>query len=471
MLSKYDYDAIVIGAGVGGLVCGCYLAKAGLKTVIIEKNPKVGGYCTSFSSKGFSFDTFVHSLGSCRKNGNITKIIEELNLTNEITLNRSDPSDIIITPNHRIFFWSDFRKTIQEFQENFPKEAKNIKDFFSYLLNHNNISLVSIRNNTFKDLLDRYFANAELKAILGFPVLGNIGLPPSLASAFAALKLYQEFMFDGGYYPSGNMQTFADVLAHKFNDYGGELILSNLVKKIDIKNNKTMEIILAKKNISMSSKYVISNIDAIQTFSCLLGETIVDKHFLNKLSTMKTSLSMFILYLGFDNEIEKLPKEGSNVWYLPHYDIEKLYIGAEKRGANNIAEYMMHIFTKKNISIFINANFDSKEYWNAHKEEISIKLIKKLEISFPCLSQKIVYRQMTTPYVLYKTTLNQKGAAYGWASMPSQFAEPGLTQITPIENLYLCSHWSTLAQGVGGVAYLGNNTAKLILRKERINSK
>ena len=31
---KNTYDAVIIGAGIGGLVCGCYLAKAGMKMLI-----------------------------------------------------------------------------------------------------------------------------------------------------------------------------------------------------------------------------------------------------------------------------------------------------------------------------------------------------------------------------------------------------------------------------------------------------
>lgn len=42
------YDIVVIGAGIGGLVSGCYLAKTGYKVLIIEKNNFVGGYCFSF---------------------------------------------------------------------------------------------------------------------------------------------------------------------------------------------------------------------------------------------------------------------------------------------------------------------------------------------------------------------------------------------------------------------------------------
>ena len=58
MSDKIDnkYDVIIIGAGIGGLVCGCYLVKAGLKVLIVEKHYQVGGYCTSFKRKGFTFD-------------------------------------------------------------------------------------------------------------------------------------------------------------------------------------------------------------------------------------------------------------------------------------------------------------------------------------------------------------------------------------------------------------------------------
>ena len=50
---KNMYDVIVIGAGISGLVCGCYLAKAGLRVLIVEQHNKPGGYCTSFKRKGF----------------------------------------------------------------------------------------------------------------------------------------------------------------------------------------------------------------------------------------------------------------------------------------------------------------------------------------------------------------------------------------------------------------------------------
>ncbi|MCX7794534.1 MAG: FAD-dependent oxidoreductase, partial [Thermodesulfovibrionales bacterium] len=94
-MSDSKYDAIIIGAGIGGLVCGCYLAKAGMKVLICEQHSKPGGYCTSFKRHGFTFDAAAHAIGGF-VNGYMKKIFQDLQLT--IELKKTDPSDIIILP-------------------------------------------------------------------------------------------------------------------------------------------------------------------------------------------------------------------------------------------------------------------------------------------------------------------------------------------------------------------------------------
>ena len=45
---KSDYPTVVIGAGLGGLVCGAYLAKQGIPVTVVEQHSIPGGYATSF---------------------------------------------------------------------------------------------------------------------------------------------------------------------------------------------------------------------------------------------------------------------------------------------------------------------------------------------------------------------------------------------------------------------------------------
>ena len=57
------YDAIIVGGGHNGLTNGAYLAKAGLKVLIIERRHLVGGAAiTEELYPGFSFTTFLQPL-------------------------------------------------------------------------------------------------------------------------------------------------------------------------------------------------------------------------------------------------------------------------------------------------------------------------------------------------------------------------------------------------------------------------
>jgi phytoene dehydrogenase-like protein len=94
-------------------------------------------------------------------------------------------------------------------------------------------------------------------------------------------------------------------------------------------------------------------------------------------------------------------------------------------------------------------------------------LTKRVESVFPGFSQHSVYEESASPHTLYRYTLNYNGAAFGWASLPSQLLTSGLTQTTSIEGLYLSGHWTTQTQGVSGVAYVGHETAKIILKKDK----
>jgi len=266
---KNKYDAIIIGAGIGGLTCGCYLAKAGLKVLIMEQHWKPGGCCTSFERNGFNFDVGVHYLGSLREEGALYKVLEDLGLLDKIKFITTDTTDRIITPDKTVFIRRDKNKTKQELIANFPNEKNNINRFFDFILKNDFFSIISkTKKMSFKKLLDSFLKDYKLKAILSI-LLGNIGLPPSKASALASIILYKEYIFDGGYYPCGGAQVLPNILASRFKEYGGDLLLSKRVVKIVVKDNKIVGV-KSENDEMFFSKVVISNADATLTFDTLL---------------------------------------------------------------------------------------------------------------------------------------------------------------------------------------------------------
>jgi phytoene dehydrogenase-like protein len=361
-----------------------------MKTLIVEKNAKPGGYCTSFTRKGFTFDACAHSLGSLRKGGNIANVLKELDIDKRINIIRHDPSDIIISSNYRIPFWNNLKKTICEFQEKFPKEAKQIKQFFNYMENNSGAVLIAqLRNKTFKDLLDSYFEDYKLKAVLSLPILGNVGLPPSLASALTAVTIYKEFIYDGGNYPEGGMQGLTYLFAKRLTEFGGNVLLSKMVKKIETKDKRVNGVVL-KDDSFISARYVISNADARYTFLDMLNDYAKDKKMIGKLNCMTPSLSMFILYLGIDGDFDGFPETSSNFWFLPSCDIEKMYLTAKNGDVDNSDWFLFRASKEqRNILMLVNASFNSKQYWKNNKARLTDLFIKKVEQVIPDLSKHI----------------------------------------------------------------------------------
>jgi len=465
---KEIYDAIIIGAGISGLVCGCYLAKAGMKVLIVEQHNKPGGYFTSFKRKGFLFDAAAHSFGNYREGGHVRKIFTEIGVDKIIKIERFDPSDIIIAPDFKLTFWNDTNATIADIVTVFPKEKDNIINYFNFLTSSNQAEFTKLKNKTFYSLLHSFFDDEKLISAFALPVLGNGGLPPSLMHAFSGSKIFSEFVIDGGYYPESGIQNLPNALDRIVKQNQGKILYRKLVKTILVANNSVTGVKL-ESNETLISKYVVSACDMIQTYETLLGKTITDKQIIDRLRNMVPSISTFILYMGINKPFEGLPPPGTNTWYLPHYDLNEIYDQVQKCELSKAGMYMLRVSPdQKTILAFVGAPFETPLFWKQNKRQIAEDFLSRIGNLIPDIKKNITYFDAATPSTLYRYTLNYKGAAFGWAKMPSQTYDPIFSKTTSINGLYLTGHWTSIAFGMPGTCYSGHDTAKRILRKEKI---
>ena len=87
-----NYDAIVIGAGIGGLFCANMLQRGGMNVLLVERHYMLGGFCSTFRRKGFIFDAATHFYPLLGNPGTMTgKIIKELEIETEWI--KMDPVD------------------------------------------------------------------------------------------------------------------------------------------------------------------------------------------------------------------------------------------------------------------------------------------------------------------------------------------------------------------------------------------
>ena len=81
------YDAVVIGAGNGGLVAAIRLLQGGAKTLLVEKHNLPGGFATSFRRGRFEFEASLHELndfGTADNAGDVRVLFDELGVTDKI---------------------------------------------------------------------------------------------------------------------------------------------------------------------------------------------------------------------------------------------------------------------------------------------------------------------------------------------------------------------------------------------------
>ena len=468
------YDVVIIGAGIGGLVCGCYLAKAGLKVLICEQHSIPGGYCTSFKRKGFIFDAGVHSLGSLRKNGMLYTILSDLKLLGKIQFITTKMIDRIITPTTKFYISRNKNHTKKVLIKQFPGEKDGINKFFDFIDGGDLLYTISkTKKINFKDLLDRYLINEDLKTVLSIP-LTNIGLPASKASALVAVFLYREFIFDGGYYPRGGIQQLPNLLCSSFIALGGNIKFSSKVVKIITRYNKVDGVKLVNNQI-IKANFIVSNIDARLTFHKLLGGSTQESRQIRKLTE---SLSAFVVYIGLKRKINDIPRH-FNTWYLARGNFEDCFkFNKNLHGLSNF-DYILCTFPslvdaslapngKDSVRLFALAKYANKKTWDKYKHIFSDRLIKAASAVIPDLKELIEYVEIATPCTFEGYTSNRHGALFGWAAQKGQIDPNLLPQQTSITNLYLAGHWVMNGIGQSGipvVALSGKNAARRIIRE------
>lgn len=466
MKTKHSpYDVIIIGSGIGGLTCGNYLAKAGLKVAIFEQHDKVGGCCSSFQRHGFTFDTGAHTLSALGEQGAFRQILRELSIERKLRFVRPDPYDKVIFPEFSFTLGRDIKDTVVQLQKIFPKEAKNIERFFHFVETLNYMKAYpQLKDKRTIDFLNDYFKDPRLIMVF-LTLAAYLGTFSTELSAFGTVVFYKDDVLDGGYYPLGGMQHLADIFAENFKHYSGKIYASSPVRRIIVKHKQAQGVEIEGGGV-FRARYIISNADARLTFLNLIGKKELPKDYVASLLKMEPTVSAFCVFLGIK---KKLRSWGilTNLRYI--HDIKADLRSLKTHKHNLILSPSMcdpSLAPPRHDSLIILrlVPFKERSYWERNKFKIRDEYIQKAEELLPGLSDHIVVNEIATPYTYYRYTRNYQGAFGGWAPTISQFLFKRLTQTTPIENLYLAGHWTRPGLGINNVASSGAIVAKKLLK-------
>jgi all-trans-retinol 13,14-reductase len=495
------YDAVIIGAGMGGLSCGTLLAKEGLRVLICEQAAKAGGYCVNFKRKGFTFAPAVHYLNEFGPHGQMKEAFQTLGLPFEIEFCPQDPQRRIITPHFHLTLSTDVDRFERDLASLFPKErlsihaylgelkrlVKNIeglplkslevlslKERFELLHKVMKVpQLLRYRGRTCQAVLDSLFKDPLLKYLLAFGARKDSSILHSASPIIWAIK-------GNFYYIKGKgVEALPQLFLRYYKAYGGEISFNTLVKKIVVEKGKARGVQI-EGGEEIKSRYVISNGDSHSTFQLLIGNHLLSDRFVRKLRGKALSAPIFTVYLGVDLDLAQMGFDGALVHYYPalaknpwegkdgeEFDIEqeKMAIRMDSiknptlapRGAHTVA-----VASFAPYELFTDGAHRSPHYTEI-KEKITQKIMGVTERVIPGLSSHIVVRDASTPLTYERETLNMHGATMGWYLSAKEFSRIR-SQKTPIANLYQAGHWTFPGGGIPMVILSGINAAHLVLK-------
>ena len=365
------YDGIVIGAGHHGLILGSYLAKAGLRILLVDRRLQYGG---GLSTKEVTVPGFYHNLHSINHfHISETPWFKDLGLEERVTY---------ITPRYEfgqahcdgtaLVFGRDREETIANVARFSKKDADTFRDWNrraeeitariliperyaeplpqaerEALLDRTALGrdFLAVSRRQPLDVVDELFENDHVKLLFLFKVsLFGTWLTDTVSKTSPMGSVIRAFDLETGYQLcQGGSFNLARGLMETFIAAGGTFAPQVAIERILIEGGRARGIVLADGRTVRARQFVASTIDVHQTFESMIGRGQLPAAFAEKLNRFQyTGWTLFGLHLAlheapqfaaaaFDPNINRTLK-----WSIGADTMEELFSAHEDVKANRV---------------------------------------------------------------------------------------------------------------------------------------
>jgi phytoene dehydrogenase-like protein len=476
-----SYDAAVIGAGVGGLICGNLLTRAGLRVLLIEQHTVVGGYCSTFTRKGFTFDAASHFYPLLGNRATITgRLLADLGIETEWV--KMDPFDQFHLPGGSTFAVpADYDTYIARLKGEFPDECEAIDGFFHHVRRLYLLGVLEYfegvttgrlegdRSLSVRDALDRWFRSPRLKLLLTADC-PHWGAPPSRTS-FVFDSMLRLSYFLGNYYPRGGSQSFADELARRFEEQGGHILLKSKVFRIVTRRGCAVGIEVEtgphrdRFRRVVTTNVVVSNADLRQTALKMVARDDIEPEYLERLRELRLSYPCFLIHMGAQGVSANL-LERIHGYHWRSWDAERVGTDAFRFKLfvptlyePGLAPPGRHVLIIHKVT---EIDFDAIDDWACQKLALEEEVMAYLQ-DLLTPSTRIVVRLSASAMTSKRFTLNDGGAMLGWEMSPDQLGSGRPDVCGPIRGMYLVGQWTRPGGGITPVIVSALRVARMIM--------
>lgn len=493
-----NYDVVIIGSGMGGLVCADILCKEGYKVCVLEKNKQIGGCLQTYVRDKVIFDSGVHYLGGLGKGQNLYQLFKYLGIMDKLKLQKMDEDvfdKIIIENDDKEYVYAQgYENFIQHLLKDFPAEEKGIRLFcekIKYVCSK--FPLYNLRSGgdinektTVLEMDTRAFIESvttdkKLQAVLA----GNnmLYVLQSDKTPFYVHAMILNSYIESSWKCIDGGSVIGKYIVQNIRNQGAVIHRNSEVKKIIVEEGKVSSVQLADGS-NIYGKNFISNMHPVKTLE--MTETNIIKHaYKNRIKSLENSIGGFIINIVLKKDSFKYIKHNyyyhkeDRVWDMTDHTAENwplgyaLFCSASSKSGEfaesvTLLAYMRYDEVKQWENTFntVSVEDDRGADYEAFKKNKAAILFDCVEEKFPGLRNCIKSYYTATPLSYRDYIGTDDGSMYG---IVKDYRNPLKTFISPrtkLPNLYLTGQNLNLHGILGAsmsglvtcIAFMGNET-------------